>query len=110
MKLHMLALVTGLLSTTALAGDLESPIENVDVFKTEDTTLSVQNLSFEDVEIDIYGEEFTLKPLSGLTYDCAGYTNLELQFKNNLHEYFEVPCQSRVVINEAFKNRFKQGQ
>ena len=98
------------LSSTVVAGEYLSPIENVEVFISDASTLSVQNLSTEQVEIDLYGELFSLAPASGLQYECSGYDSLELIIKNNEHEYFEVPCQSRIVINATFANQLQQGE
>lgn len=105
-----LALFCSLLSSAAIANDYSPPINNVDVFRTELTTLSIQNLSNEQVEIDLYGEIFNLIPDSGVKFDCSGYENIELQIKNNDHSYFEIPCQSRVIISELFKNQYRQGE
>ncbi|WP_426369458.1 hypothetical protein [Pseudocolwellia sp. HL-MZ7] len=104
------ALMLTLLSTAVIASEYSSPVENVEVYKTEFSTLSIQNLSNEKIEIDLYGQNFNLTPASGVQFECSGYDNLELQIKNNDHEYFEVPCKSRVVITELFTNQFMQGE
>lgn len=104
------ALILGLLSTAVIASEYTSPLNNVDVYKSESSTLSIQNLSDEKIEIDIYGQHFNLIPASGVKFECAGYERLEIQIKNNDHEYFEVPCQSRIVINRSFSNQYKQGE
>ncbi len=106
-------LILGLLSSAVIANEYSSPVENVEVYKTELSTLStlsIQNLSNEKVKIDIYGEVFNLTPASGVKFECSGYANLELQIKNNDHGYFEVPCKSRVVISELFTNQYVQGE
>ena len=103
-------LILGLLSSAVIANEYSSPIKNVEVYKTELSTLSVQNLSSEKIEIDLYGKTFNLPPASGVKFECSGYENLELQIKNNDHEYFEVPCKSRVVITESFTNQYIQGE
>ena len=97
-------LIFGLLSINAFANEYIPPIENITVYKTDSPTLSIQNLSKDSVEIDIYGEYFNLTPSSGIKFECLGYENLELQIKNNIHDYFEVPCKSRVLITEQFTN------
>ncbi len=103
-------LILGLLSSAVIANEYSSPVENVEVYKTELSTLSIQNLSNEKIEVDLYGETFNLTPASGVQFECSGYDNLELQIKNNDHEYFEVPCKSRVVITESFTNQYAQGE
>ena len=103
-------LILGLLSSAVIANEYSSPVKNVEVYKTELSTLSVQNLSSEKIEIDLYGKIFNLSPASGVKFECSGYENLELQIKNNDHGYFEVPCKSRVVITESFTNQYAQGE
>lgn len=104
------ALILGLLSSAVIANEHSSPVENVEIYKTELSTLSIQNLSNEKVEINLYGEVYNLTPASGVKFECSGYENLELQIKNNDHEYFEVPCKSRVVITESFTSQNVQGE
>lgn len=104
------ALILGLLSSAVIANEYSSPIKNVEVYKTDLSTLSIQNLSNEKVAIDLYGEAFSLSPASGIQFECLGYDYLELQIKNNDHEYFEVPCKSRVVFTESFNNQYEQGE
>lgn len=99
-------LISGLLSTTALA----TPIVGVDVSQTHLQYLSIQNISDETIKIDIYGEELTLEPVTGVRFECSGYEFLELQFSNLSHDYFEVPCASLVKINESFKLDVDQGE
>jgi len=103
-------LILGFLSSNLTANEYTSPLENVDVFNSELSTLSIQNLSAEKVEVELYGEDFVLSPESGLKFECSSYKNIELQFKYNDHEYFEVPCQSQVVISELFMNQYAQGE
>lgn len=105
-----LILIVSCFSSFVIADENPSVIKNVDVFQTKDSTLSIQNLSIEDVKIEIYGEVLDLSPTSGIQFECSGYENVELQIKNNDHEYFEVPCQSRVIFNEVFKNQYSQGE
>ncbi len=103
MKHIGLALMVGLMSSyNAVASELPSPILDVAVHSTDSEKLSIQNLSFETVKIDIYGKEFNLKPSSGLTFECEGYQDLELLFTDVIHDYFEVPCRSEVVITESY--------
>jgi hypothetical protein len=104
------ALILGLLSTAVIANEYSSPLENVEVYKTELSTLSIQNLSNEKIEIDLYGENFNLEPASGVKFECLGYEKLELQIKSNDHEYFEVFCKSRVVFTESFTNQYMSGE
>jgi hypothetical protein len=103
-------LILALLSSTVIANDYLSPVDNIGVYKTKLSALSIQNFSSEHVEIDIYGESFNLSPASGLQFDCAGYERLALQIKNNDHNFFEVPCSSRVVIDELFVNQYSAGE
>jgi len=107
MKFNRLALVAGFFaSSVTIAADFPSSISNVDVFKTDSAKLSIQNLSQETVNIDVYGEVFELVPSSGLSFECAAYSDLELLFKDTVHDFFEVPCKSRVVINEHYQNSY----
>jgi hypothetical protein len=104
------ALILGLLSSAVVANEYSSPLNNIKVFKTKSSTLSIQNYSNQNVEIDLYGEIFNLTAASGIQFECTGYDTLELQIKNNDHEYFEVPCMSRVVFTESFTNQYMQGK
>ena len=103
-------LMLALSSTAVIANEYTSPVDNITVYKTKKMTLAIQNLSNEKVEIEIYGETFNLSSASGLQFECSGYENLELQIKNNDHEYFEVPCSSRVLIEELFTNQYRVGE
>ncbi len=105
MKLSKLAFFSALfISTTALATSLHSPIENIDVVKSNADHLSVQNLSNETVKINIFGDEVELGAGTGAAFSCKGYDELELIIGDGIHDFFEVPCQSKVTINEAFEN------
>ena len=88
--------------------NIKSPLNNVSVYKSDLPLLSIQNLSTDPTTIDIYGDVIQLKPMSGVNYQCNGYDSLELQFKHNIHDYFEVPCQSRIVIEPNFHNEFQE--
>jgi hypothetical protein len=105
MNLSRATWMLGVVSTCVIANESSMPINDVTVSLTDYQTLSVQNLSKEKVQIDIYGNEFSLPPASGLTFECAGYPYLEIQVKGMVHDYFEVPCQSRVVFGETFNNQ-----
>ncbi|GAD90813.1 hypothetical protein VHA01S_056_00300 [Vibrio halioticoli NBRC 102217] len=104
------ALMLGVISSAALANEIVAPLDGVEVVITQLPTLSIQNISNETVSINIYGETLKLAPTSGVQYACKGYHDLELQVLNNDHDYFEVPCQSKVVFTELFKNQRKQGE
>ena len=111
MKLNSkLALFLGVLSFSVISSEHISPLENVNVFKTELSNLSIQNISSENIEVDLYGETFDLAPASGLRFECAGYKIIELQIKKNDHDFFEVPCNSRIVFTESFNNQFVTGE
>ncbi|MCG9697620.1 hypothetical protein [Shewanella sp. Isolate11] len=101
MKLQNLAFAIGLISLNATAQDAP-PIENISLINTESDTLSVQNFSGSSFTIDIYGKEFDIKPSSGLSFQCEGHTYLEILVKNMIHDYFEVPCNSRVIFEKNF--------
>ncbi len=105
---NQLLLILGLFASGVIASEYRAPIENIKVYKTELSTLSIQNLSNERIEVDIYGENFILDSVSGIQFECSGYENLELQIKNNDHDYFEVPCKSRVVFTDSFINQNAQ--
>lgn len=102
----ILALPLALLSSVVIAKEYISPIANINVYSTELTTLAIQNFSNEVVEIDIHGKIFNLAPASGAQFNCSGYKQLELLIRHNDHEYFQVPCNSRVVISESFTNQY----
>lgn len=105
-----IALGLGCLSSLVWADELISPLPSVNLITTESHALSIQNLSPENVSIDIYGDVIELVPASGIQYQCQGYAYLELQILNNEHDYFEVPCQSTVIFENEFKNQSKQGE
>ncbi|MGF1878437.1 hypothetical protein L4D77_24520 [Photobacterium frigidiphilum] len=105
MKLSRMAWVLGIISSCVFASENSMPIDGVTVSLTEYPTLSVQNRSKNVVQIDIYGDEFSLLPASGLTFECAGYPYLEIQVQGMVHDYFEVPCQSRIVFGDTFNNQ-----
>tara|TARA_Y100000588_G_scaffold253945_1_gene268465 strand:- start:842 stop:1177 length:336 start_codon:yes stop_codon:yes gene_type:complete len=107
---HKSALFLGLLSSSVLANDHISPLENVGVFETEEPMLSIRNYSDETVVIDIHGDNFQLTSGVNLLFNCSGYEFLQLEITNNDHEFFEVPCSSRVEFNESFKNQRTQGE
>lgn len=98
-------MLVGLVSLCAQAQNISTPIDGVSASITEAKTLSIQNIADIEVKIDIYGNEFALSPMSGLIYECAGYTSLEIQVKGMVHDYFEVPCNSQVTFNEAFSSQ-----
>ncbi|GAD80762.1 hypothetical protein [Vibrio ezurae] len=104
------AFIFAVISCAAFANDIEAPLDGVEVVTTQLPTLSIQNISNETVAIDIYGETLKLAPTSGIQYECKGYHDLELRVLNNDHDYFEVPCQSKVVFTELFKNQRQQGE
>ncbi len=111
MKLsNSLLLILGVSSFATVANEYHSPLADVVVMRSTQSQLSIQNVSNETVTLDIYGDIFTLKPTSGLQYQCAGYDYLELQVKNNQHDYFEVPCQSEVIFGEQFNHQFDKEQ
>lgn len=103
MKIYSVALALGLLSLNAIAQEASLPIKNISLIDTTSDTLSVQNFADFPVVIDIYGKEFDIQPSSGLSFQCEGYTHLEIQVKDMIHDYFEVPCNSRVIFEENFK-------
>ncbi|HBC3483073.1 hypothetical protein [Vibrio alginolyticus] len=90
------------LSAAVIAGDNITPIQGVTVQQTQISNLSIQNHSENLVQVDIYGDEFTLGANSGVLYECAGYSHLEVQVKGIVHDYFEVPCSSQVIFTELF--------
>ncbi|MFV7782507.1 hypothetical protein ACNPKB_02305 [Shewanella marisflavi] len=102
MKLLNLALAIGLIPLGAIAQDARPPLENISLISTDSPTLSVQNFSDSSISIDIYGKEFDIKTSSGLSFQCEGYTHLEILVKDMIHDYFEVPCNSRVIFEENF--------
>ncbi|MCG7496660.1 hypothetical protein MHO82_07280 [Vibrio sp. Of7-15] len=105
MKRSCTALMLGLVSLCAQAQNIATPIDGISASITEEKALSIQNIADTEVKIDIYGDEFTLPPMSGLTYECVGYTSLEIQLKGMVHDYFEVPCNSQVTFNETFSSQ-----
>ena len=89
----------------AASKDNITALDGVTLSLIEEQTLSIQNSASETVKIDIHGDEFSLMPASGLTLDCGGYSFFEIKIQGLDHDYFEVPCQSRVVFNETFNNQ-----
>lgn len=102
MKLYRLVFIPllWLFSPVAISGEVLSPISYVDVFDSNNDSLSIKNISTKNVEIDIYGDVVMLSPASGVIFSCGAYSHLEFKFKDISHDYFEVHCQSKVVINE----------
>ncbi|GLP95150.1 hypothetical protein [Paraferrimonas sedimenticola] len=90
------------LSLSAFADVPNSLQGEVALVETTDATLSIQNFSNNEIKVDIYGDLLVLPPASGVTYECLGYAYLELQLIGVEHDFFEVPCQSRVQIQESF--------
>jgi len=78
------------------------PLKNIDVKVNEHEYLSFQNFSNDIIEIDVYGQNITLKKNSGAYVECDGNDQLELKFSGLSHNYFEVPCKSIVTILESF--------
>jgi len=105
-----LALVLALFSSSILANEVTSPIDNIHVYNTEQTSLVIYNFSSELVEIDIHGDILSLPPTSGAQFNCLSHTEVELRIEYNEHGFFQVPCSSRVVIDEAFTNQYSQGE
>lgn len=103
MKLYRTALFFGLISLNVAAQDVFPPIENVSVSSTDSNTLAVHNFSASSVFIDIYGNKFEISASSGLSFQCEGYQQLEIQVQDLNHDYFETPCNSRVIFDENFK-------
>ena len=79
MSLKRAALLLGLVSSYSFAMDSTSVIKEVVVSKTDNSVLSIQNLSSTELLIDVYGKEFTIEPASGLSFECEGYSDLEIQ-------------------------------
>lgn len=102
MNFKIAALFLGLVSSYSFAMNSTSVMKEVTISNTDNSVLSIQNLSSTELLIDIYGKEFTIEPASGLSFECEGYSDLEIQLKNVVHDYFEVPCKSRVVFGENF--------
>lgn len=71
---------------------------NIEVTQQESELISFRNLSNEKIIIDIYGEEIVLENNSGAIFNCTGYGFVEIQFKDTLHDYFEVACKSSITI------------
>ena len=94
--------IAALLSSIAMATTLPPPIEGVSVTSTENSVLSIQNLSNQKVKVKVYGDEFYLEAVSGLVVNCKGHENLELILDDNIYDYFEVPCKSRVIVSKFF--------
>jgi len=99
MRINKFGFLAALISSVAVSGEIEYPLGNVSVSNTESDYLSIQNMSGKDVDVDIYGEIFHMKPASGVVFNCGSYSHLELKFINISHDYFEVHCRSKVVIN-----------
>lgn len=96
-----------LLSFQLYANVLDTPLVNVLVTETKSVQLSILNQSSEVIELDIYGEALSLVPASGLFYNCTGYNSLEITVLNNSHDFFEVPCSSKITFKPNFTNQFK---
>lgn len=71
---------------------------NLEVTSQDNELVSFKNLSDHNLTIDIYGEEIQLDEASGAIFNCTGYGYIEIQFKDTIHDYFEVPCKSSITI------------
>lgn len=100
-RLSLLSLCC-VLSTHAFSQN-ESPLPGVEYSSSDNTTLSVHNLSSDEITIDIYGKNFILQSGSGLAFECESQPYVEIQVKGMVHDYFEVSCPSRVTFTEAFQ-------
>ncbi len=108
---NKITLCLGIISLSAFANAADDLLlKNIEINDTDVNILSIQNLSKEHIEIDIYGTILSLSPISGVNFDCVNNAYLELQVKNNNHDYFEVQCQSRVIFTENFTNEIKLGE
>ena len=103
MKLKLFIGLTALISSGVMSAILSSPIDGVSVNATENSVLSIQNLSSRIVKVDIYGEKLTILPISGVLFNCSNLNTLELILDGMVYDYFEVPCKSRVIINDSFQ-------
>lgn len=105
-KLALVATVSLMTAGAAMADSLASPIANISVTETKNNHHSIQNLSPYTTSFEVNGELISLKPSSGVSLDCKFYSELELIIKNVEHDYFVVPCQSKVVIQPTFKIKY----
>ncbi len=78
--------------------------KQVSIYQTDLPTLSIHNLSPEEVTLDLSGQTVSIPSSSGVKLDCLGYNNLGLQFQNETQDYMDVECSSRIIINESFRN------
>ena len=106
-KLALFAAVFIMDVEAAMAKNLTSPIANIMVTETTNSQHSIQNLSPYTTSFEINGELITLKPSTGVSLDCKFFSELELIVKNVEHDYFVVPCQSKVVLQPTFKIKYK---
>ncbi|MFY8273069.1 hypothetical protein AAEU32_02945 [Pseudoalteromonas sp. SSDWG2] len=93
-----------IMSASVFAANPASQIEHITVTNTDLENLSIQNYSPELIKLSIHGVNHTLVSFSGLSSKCDGYLELEIIFENIEHEYFVVPCNSRVVISENYRS------
>lgn len=94
---------TLLLPSIAFSAVIDSPVKGVAVNSTNNSYLSIHNLSPKVVKVSVLGELFTLNPVSALNFNCSGDEYVELTLNDGLHAFFEVPCKSKVIINESFQ-------
>jgi len=105
MKIYSVILLISIIISSAVANDYKSQVANIEVSKSNGKSLSIQNLSVENVEFYILGKEFILKPITGLSYLCIDYETIVLEFKNINHDFFEIPCQSNILINKTYSEK-----
>lgn len=108
MKITKLALALILLTSSIIANDYKSSITNIEVSKSNEKSLYIQNLSTENVEIDIQGNILNLKPSSGLIYECSDNETFLIGFQNKSYDFIEVQCKSNILINKSYIN-FEKG-
>ncbi len=107
MTITQLALPILLLALNLMANDYKNSMPNIKVSKSNESTLSIQNLSNENLEIDILGNILNLKPTSGLIFACSNNETFLIGFKTKSYNFIEVQCKSNILINESHVNSEK---
>ena len=95
-------------STASFAEERSSSIPFITVHQTEVKTLLLHNFSNEEVSISIYGEILLLPPASGSQFNCQGYSDIAVEFLRIEHDFFEIPCNSRMVIEASFTQQYSE--
>ena len=102
--MHLLKLILCLsfLSSLTYANEQKSPVENISINQNNVNNFTIQNLSSVVFKVTIFSDDFNIKPNSGLIFECSDFHYVSLDIKEINHDFFEVPCQTTLVVEEDY--------